>query len=105
MLGKDRHSKQLIIGANFDSFEHSGSMRKALGTMANDCGTERNDWHDGLNRCGMYYKGFVDGEKVAKCLENHRRDTASTFGTISRRHSSNSDRECKLCFNTIIKKN
>ena len=48
--------------------------------------TERNKWHEGLKRCGTYYEGFVDGEKIAECLEIHRRDTASTFGTRSSRH-------------------
>ena len=52
--------------------------------------TERREWHEGLKRCGMYYEGFVDGEKVGECLENHRRDTASTFGTRSSRHVSSS---------------
>ena len=63
---------------------------EGLGTMANNCATERKEWHEGLKRCGMYYEGFIDGEKVAECLENHRRDTASTFGTRSSRHASNS---------------
>lgn len=49
--------------------------------------TERKEWYEGLKRCGMYFEGFVDGEKVAECLENHRRDTASTFGTRSSRHA------------------
>ena len=43
--------------------------------------TKRNKWHEGLKRCGTYYEGFIDGEKVAECLEIDRRDTASTFGT------------------------
>ena len=54
--------------------------------------TERREWHEGLKRCGKYYEGFVDGpgEKVGECLENHQRDTASTFGTQSRRHVNSS---------------
>ena len=45
----------------------------------------RKNCYDGLKRCGLYYEEFVDGEKVAECLENHRRETAtcSTFGTRS----------------------
>ena len=36
----------------------------------------------GLKLCGQYYEGFVEGkDKLAECLESHRRDTASTFGT------------------------
>ena len=48
----------------------------------------RKNWYDGLKRCGLYYEGFVDGEKVAECLENHRRETASTFGTRSSRSTA-----------------
>ena len=63
--------------------------------------TKRKQWHEGLKRCGTslvpsplrrgwvrdycgtYYEGFVDGEKVAECLEIA---TASTFGTQSSHH-------------------
>ena len=42
-------------------------------------------WRDNLRPCGLYYEGFVDGETLNQCLEDHRRDTASTFGTRSSR--------------------
>ena len=69
-------------------------------TMANNCATERKEWHEGLKHCGMYYEGFVGVEKVAKCLDNDRRDTASMFGTRSSRHASNSQTVTE-CFITI----
>ena len=45
-------------------------------------------WYDGLKRCGLYYERFVDGEKVAECLENHRRETTSIFETRSSRSAA-----------------
>ena len=45
----------------------------------------RKTWHDKLKPCGLYYEGFVDGEHLDECLEDHRKDTASTFGTRSSR--------------------
>ena len=42
---------------------------------------ENKKWHDGLKPCGRYYDGFVEEESLAGCLENHQRETASTFGT------------------------
>ena len=74
---KDRQNADRKTGANlelhvmYDSAPWPTSLRR-----------ERN----GMRRCGMYFEGFVDGEKVAECLENHRKDTASTFGTRSSRH-------------------
>ena len=35
----------------------------------------------GFRKCGLYYEGFIDGDKLSACLERHRRETASTFGT------------------------
>ena len=37
------------------------------------------------------YEGFIEGkEKLAECLEMHRRGTASTFGTRKSAHVSKS---------------
>ena len=43
-------------------------------------------WQDKLKPSGLYYDGFISGKELNNILENHRRDTASTFGT---RKSSN----------------
>ena len=43
-------------------------------------------WRDKLKPSGLYYDGFIQGKELNDVLENHRRDTASTFGT---RKSSN----------------
>ena len=43
-------------------------------------------WQDKLKPSGLYYDGFISGKELNDVLENHRRDTASTFGT---RKSSN----------------
>ena len=43
-------------------------------------------WQDKLKPSGLYYDGFISGKELNDLLENHRRDTASTFGT---RKSSN----------------
>ena len=45
----------------------------------------RCSWQDGLKKCGLYYEGFVDAEKITELLEVHGRETASTFGTRSSR--------------------
>ena len=34
-----------------------------------------------LKKCGMYYEGYIDEKKLGACLEKHRMETASTFGT------------------------
>ena len=43
-------------------------------------------WRDKLKPSGLYYDGFIQGKELDHVLEDHRRDTASTFGT---RKSSN----------------
>ena len=46
-------------------------------------------WTEGLSIAGLYYDGIVDGGKLDKVLELHKRDrTVSTFGTHSSRRVS-----------------
>ena len=47
-------------------------------------------WQAKLKSSGLYYDGFVSGKELSDLLENHRRDTASTFGT--RKSSSPANR-------------
>lgn len=38
-------------------------------------------WQEGLARKGLYFEGIIDGERVDSLLEQHRKETVSTFGT------------------------
>ena len=49
---------------------------------------ESSTWTEGLTVAGLYYDGIVDGDKLEKVLELHKRDTVSTFGTRSSRRVS-----------------
>ena len=43
-------------------------------------------WTEGLTVAGLYYDGIVDGDKLEKVIELHKRDTVS--GTRSSRRVS-----------------
>ena len=39
------------------------------------------EWQEGLQQKGLYYEGIIDGSRLDRVLELHRRSTVSTFGT------------------------
>ena len=47
-------------------------------------------WENGLVRRGLYYEGYVSGEKLNEVLDLHGRKTCTTYGTRTSVRSSRS---------------